>query len=188
MIKLNSHSIREVFLILVFMSPQVVLAQYENFYGLWNFDKNMSKNVGAFFESGEMRYYKKIFRDEAKGIVIEDHTVTEAGHKTIRLELNPSGIPTFSIWPKGDLAIFSFEAVAIANDDTVRAVFQGSPDSTSFDTNLYLDVLVSQGNSNVVLNDHYQISKDGKTLTVIETRNSRKQNSPATYVFHRANE
>ncbi|MGC8654664.1 MAG: hypothetical protein ACP5US_11820, partial [Candidatus Kryptoniota bacterium] len=134
-----------------------------------------------------IRYYKDISWNQKKGLLVEDHTVTEAGHKTIPLELNPSKGSAVSIWPKGDLAIFSFEAVAIANNDTVISTFQRGPDSSSFDANLYLDVLVSQGISKVVVNDHYEISKDGKTLTVVEARDSRKEGGPAIYVFHRTN-
>ena len=157
----------------------------QGFEGMWNFDKSQSKDIGAFFESGEMRYRMQITNEGNDNLVIEDLTTTEAGWKRSKLNVNLKGAETASEYPRGDLAIFSFEAVAIGPDQTLKTKATDVTRS-SFDLTEYFTVLVSQGTYNVVLRSHYALSADGKTLTVTQTRNSRKYDEPAVYVFHRA--
>ena len=165
--------------------PAVSRAQ--SFAGNWNYDNKASKNVGAFFESGEMRYMLKIVSEGNGKMVIDHRTGTEAGWNTKKLNLDLNGPETTSTFPRGDLYRFSFEAVAIGPDQTIRAKAVQGSNKSEFDVTLHYTVLVSQGTYNIVQHDHYQLSPDGKTLTVTETRNSRVEDEPAVYVFQRAN-
>jgi hypothetical protein len=83
------------------------------------------------------------------------------------------------------LPIFGYEAVAIGSDQTVKIKAVQGIDKSSFDLTSYFTVVVSQGTYKIVLHSHYQLSPDGKTLTVTNTRNSRKQGEPVVYIFHR---
>ena len=165
--------------------PAVSFAQ--DFAGTWNYDKSQSKNVGAFFESGEMRYRLVITSDGSGKMVIVEQTATEAGWKKSTLNVDLNGPQTTSEFPRGDIARFSFEAVAIGPDQTVMTKAVQGSDRTQFDLTSRFTALVSQGTYDVVLKSHYALSADGKTLTVTETRNSRVEDEPAVYVFHRAN-
>ncbi len=165
--------------------PGVSFAQ--NFAGTWNFDKSASKNVAAFFESGEMRYRLVITSDGSGKMVIEEQSRTEAGWKRSILNVDLNGPETTSEFPRGDIARFSFEAVAIGPDQTIRTEAVQGSDRTQFDLTSRFKALVSQGTYDVVLKSHYALSPDGKTLTVTETRNSRVNDEPAVYVFQREN-
>ncbi len=156
------------------------------FAGTWNFDKSQSKDVGAFFESGEMRYMLKIVPEGKSKIVIKHYTSTEAGWNLKELHLDLNGPETTSTFPRGDLYRFSFEAVAIGPDQTITAKAVQGSNKNEFDVALHYTVLVSQGTYNIVEKEHYQLSPDGNTLTITETRNSRQLDEPAVYVFHRA--
>jgi hypothetical protein len=158
----------------------------QSFTGTWNFDKAQSKNVGGFYESGEIRYTMKILPNGDGKMFIEGLTTTEAGWRTTRLNVDLNGPETTSTFPMGDLRRFSFEAVAIGPDRTIMTKAVQGSDKLSFDLTSYFKVLVSQGTFNVVLQSHYALSADGKTLTITETRNSRKEDEPAVYVFHKA--
>jgi hypothetical protein len=162
-----------------------VVGRAQSFAGTWNFDASKSKNVGAFFESGEMRYKMTITPEENSKMVIEDYTKTEAGWKTWKLNVDLNGPETTSTHPRGDLARFSFEAVAIGPDQTIKTKAVQGGDKSAFDLTSYFIVLVSQGTYNIVLHSHYELSADGKTLTVTETRNSRQEDEPSVYVFSR---
>ncbi len=162
-----------------------VVSEAQSFAGTWNFDAAKSKNVGAFFESGEMMYKMKITPEENGKMVIEDYTKTEAGWKTSKLNVDLNGSETTSTHPRGDLARFSFEAVAIGPDQTIKTKAVQGSDKSAFDLTSYFVVLVSQGTYNIVLRSHYELSSDGKTLTVTETRNSRQEGGPSVYVFQR---
>lgn len=165
--------------------PAVSFAQ--NFAGTWNYDKSKSKNVGAFFESGEMRYRLLISSDGSGKMVIQEQTATEAGWKRSILNVDLNGPQTTSEFPRGDIARFSFEAVAIGPDQTITTQAVQGSDLYQFDLTSRFTALVSQGTYDVVLKSHYALSPDGKTLTVTETRNSRVNDEPAVYVFQRAN-
>ncbi len=162
------------------------LSKAQSFVGTWNFDKSQSKNVGAFFESGEMRYQMKIIPEGNGKMVIEDLTSTEAGWRKSKLNVDLNAPETTSIHPRGNLASFSFEAVAIGPNQTIKTKAVQGSDKFAFDLTSYFTVLVSQGTYNIVLHSHYKLSPDGKTLTVTETRNSRKYDKQAVYVFHKA--
>ncbi len=157
----------------------------QSFAGTWKYDNKASKNVGAFFESGEIRYMLKISSEGNGKMVIEHLTSTEAGwnRKTLNIDIN--GPETTSTYPRGDLYQFSFEAVAIGPDQTIMAKAVQGSNKSEFDVTMNYTVLVSQGTYNIVQHDHYQLSNDGKTLTITSTRNSRVEDEPAVYVFQR---
>ncbi len=171
-------------LLIAVSSPGIGRAQ--SFAGTWNFDNTQSKNIGGFYESGELRYILKILPNGDGKMIVEGLTNTETGWRTTKLNVYLNGPETTSTFPMGDLRRFSFEAVAIGPDQTIRTKAAQGSDKSSFDLTSYFKVLVSQGSYDVVLHSHYELSADGKTLTITETRNSRKDDAPAVYVFHRA--
>ncbi len=162
-------------------------ANAQSFAGTWKYDNKASKNVGAFFESGEIRYMLKIASDGNGKMKIDHLTTTEAGWKTKTLNIDLNGPETSSTYPRGDFYLFSFEAVAIGPDQTITAKAVQGSNKSEFDVNLHYTVLVSQGTYDIVEHDHYQLSPDGNTLTVTSTRNSRVEDEPAVYVFQRGN-
>ncbi len=158
----------------------------QSFAGTWNFDNAQSKNVGGFYESGEVRYKMNVLPNGSGKMIIEGLSSSEVGWRTTRLNVDLNGPETTSTFPMGDLRRFSFEAAAIGPDQEIRTKAVQGRDKSSFDLTLYFKVLVSQGTYDIVLHSHYALSTDGKTLTITETRNSRKEDEPAVYVFHRA--
>ncbi len=162
------------------------ISMAQSFIGTWNFDKTQSKNVGGFYESGELRYIMKILPDGNGKMIIEGLTTTEAGWRTTKLNIDLNGPETISTFPMGDLRRFSFEAVAIGPDQTIKTKAVQGNDKSTFDLTSYFKVIVSQGTFDIVLHSHYELSPNGKTCTVTETRNSRKSDGQAVYVFHKA--
>ncbi len=158
----------------------------QSFAGTWNFDNTQSKNVGGFYESGEVRYKMNILPNGSGKMIIEGLSSSEVGWRTTKLNVDLNGPETTSTFPMGDLRRFSFEAVAIGPDQRIRTKAVQGSDKSSFDLTSYFKVLVSQGTYDLVLHRHFELSADGKTLTITETRNSRKDDEPAVYVFHRA--
>ncbi len=160
-------------------------AQSQGFAGTWRFDESSSRNVAAAFESGDVRCELHIIPEGSNRMVIEDLADTYVGWRKTELNVDLNGPESTSVWPKGDLPSFSFEAVAIGRDQVVKTKAVEGKDRSAFDLTSYFKVLVSQGTYNIVLRSHYQLSANGDTLTVTETRNSREYNEPAVYVFQR---
>lgn len=170
-------SIVSLFLIAFLPTP----GSAQGFVGSWKLDFSQSKNAD-FFDGWAV--VLNIARQSSDKLTIEQITTTEYTVSTGTTNIFLNGPETVSTWPKGDLPVFGYEAVAIGNDQAVRTrAVQGS-DKSSFDLTNYFKVVVSQGTYDIVLHSHYQLSPDGKTLTVTFTRNTRPGRS-VVYVFHR---
>ncbi|MHB8580462.1 MAG: hypothetical protein ACYDA4_11475 [Ignavibacteriaceae bacterium] len=169
-------------LLFVASVPGVSIAQ--GFAGTWNVDKAQSKHADFFDEAGIIL---RIIPNGENKMTIEQVVTSEYDEIINSTNVDLNGSETISEWSRGDLPIFGYEAVAIGSDQTVKTKAVQGTAKSSFDLISYFTVVVSQGTYNIVLHSHYQLSPDGKTLTVTNTRNSREQGEPVIYVFHRMN-
>ncbi len=155
----------------------------QGFSGTWLFDKPQSKNADFF--DGESLLLK-ITSDGGSKMTINQIAKTEYDTRSTVTNVDLNGPETKSEWPKGDLPVFEYEAVAIGNDQVVMTKAVQGSDHSTFNLKSRLRVTVSQGSALVVLNSRYQLSDDGKTLTITVTRDSRRNADPVVYVFHKA--
>lgn len=170
-------SIVSVFLIAFLPTP----GSAQGFVGSWKLDFSQSKDAD-FFDGWAV--VLNIARQSSDRLTIEQITTTEYAVSKGVTNVDLNGPETESTWPKGDLPVFGYEAVAIGNDQTVRTKAVQGNNKSSFDLTSRFTVVVSQGTDQMVLHSHYQLSADGKTLTVTYTRDTRPGSS-VVYVFHR---
>ena len=154
----------------------------QGFAGTWNLDNAQSKSAEFFDGEG---LFLRIILDGGNKMTIEQVATTEYDLRTTKTIVDLNGPETTSIWPKGDLPVFGYEAVAIGNDQAVKTKAVQGSDKSSLELTTYFTVVVSQGTYDIVLHSYYQLSSDGKTLTVTDTRDSREHGEPVVYVFHR---
>ncbi len=162
------------------------LARAQNFVGLWKFDPGQSKHVAGAFQPGELNLRLQILSDSSDRLVIETMYRGEYGGRMIKLNVDLSGKETNSFFPRGDLPMFSYEAVEAGDDPVVKSTAVLGADKTSLDVTSHFTVNVSQGSAEITRQLHFQLSQDGETLTMTEMRNSRDFAPPAVYVFDRA--
>ncbi len=170
-------SIVSLFLIAFLPSP----GSAQGFVGTWKLDFSKSKHAD-FFDGWAM--VLNIARQSSNKLMIEQTTTTEYTVSKGVTNVDLNGPETASTWPKGDLPVFGYEAVAIGDDQLVRTKAVQGSDKSSFDLTNQLKVVVSQGTQEIVLHSHYELSPNGKTLTVTETRDTRPGRS-VVYIFHR---
>ncbi|MGC8654665.1 MAG: hypothetical protein ACP5US_11825 [Candidatus Kryptoniota bacterium] len=154
----------------------------QNISGVWLLDRSQSRHAD-FFDGADVLL--KISRDGENRIKIKQESTTEYAVTTTASILDMNGVETISKWPKGDLPMFGFEAVAIADSQDVGIAVQKIKSDSSFDVIFRLNVLVSQGYRQVFLKAHYELKNNGSILQVSITRESRKDAEPVVYVFKR---
>jgi len=169
-------------LILFFLIVQSLPAISQGISGEWLMDKSQSRNADFF--DGE-KVLLRISADGSHHLKIEQESTTEYAITRSVTILDMNGVETISKWPKGDLPVFGYEAVAIADSQEVRAVVQNEKSDSCFDVAYRLTVLLSQGYREVDLMSHYELQNNGKVLNVRISRDSRKNAEPVVYVFRR---
>ncbi len=165
---------------LVVSLPQKGSAQ--DYSGTWKLDFAKSKHADFF---DQRTIVLRISPLDGNKMTIEQATTTEYARVVGITNIDLNGPETVSTWAQGDIPYYGYEAVAIGKDQSVETKAVQGADKSSFEATYTFTAVVSQGTYKVKMHSVFQLSPDGKTLTVTTTRDTRVNGSPVVYVFQK---